>query len=82
MAKDYAFKLRASSVAVSLDKTTMDFKVDPKARQTGAVIVFNKGVTPEQANRLLEQFTERLKLATVQVREFNPTYGYPVFYVP
>ncbi len=56
--------------------------IDHKARQTGAVLVFEEGVTKEQAERLLARLQRELKLESSQVQEFNPTWGQPVFYVP
>lgn len=50
--------------------------------QTGAVVTFQPGVTKEQAIKLLQQFAERLKLEGMNVQEYNPEWGSPVFYVP
>lgn len=57
--------------------------IDHEARQTGAVLIFRRGITVEDARELLERFAEELKLdGEPVVRAFNPTYGSPVFYVP
>ena len=56
--------------------------MDNNARQTGAVITFEEGVSPEEAKRLLEFFQEQLRLERITVREYNPSWGEPVFYVP
>lgn len=56
------------------------YGIDPKARQTGAVIVFNDGISKEQAEKILQKIVEQLE--SIQIQEFNPTMGHPAFYVP
>lgn len=46
---------------------------------TGAVIVFDDDVSPAEAERILRAIQE---VASADIREFNPEYGDPVFYVP
>lgn len=57
--------------------------IDHKARQCAALLVFEDGITKEEAQRLLDKVQSQLKLenrATVQ--EFNPTYGGVCIYQP
>ena len=50
-----------------------------ESTQTGAVITFEEGVTPEEALELLKAIRE---VVSIDAREFNPEWGSPVFYVP
>lgn len=53
-------------------------------KQVGVVLVLKEGITKEEAraliNRVLAQELDHD--APVQVGEFDPRYGQPVFYVP
>lgn len=60
-----------------------EYGIDHKAKQCGAVIVFEREITQEAAQKILSEVWEIMKLEekpTVHV--FNPTMGTPVFYVP
>ena len=46
---------------------------------TGAVIVFEAGVSPEEAVEKLKAIQE---IVSIDAREFNEDYGSPVFYIP
>lgn len=48
--------------------------------QVGAVLVFAEGVTVADVTAALRSLAPMI--ATSDVQEFNPDYGYPVFYVP
>ena len=51
-------------------------------RQTGAVLIFKPGVTKDEAQRMLRTCETLLQLQGMDVQEFNPQHGSPVFYVP
>ncbi len=54
--------------------------MDHNAKQTGAVITFKPGISKEEAQKIIRAIQSRLE--TVNVQEYNPEYGSPVFYVP
>ena len=51
-------------------------------KQTGAVIVFGEGVTPEMVDQALENLAKEIDIQHDVIREFNPEYGGPVWYIP
>lgn len=53
--------------------------MDHNAKQTGAVITFKPGISKEEAQKIIRAIQSRLE--TVNVQEYNPEYGSPVFYV-
>ena len=58
-------------------------QIDHKARQCAALLIFEEGVTREEAQRLLDKVQEQLKLEhRASVETFNPTYGGVCIYQP
>jgi hypothetical protein len=51
-------------------------------KKVGAVIVFEDGVTQEEALSLFTKLRTERKIEVATIREFNPDHGYPVFYIP
>ena len=49
---------------------------------TGAVIVFDRGVTPEMVNEALEELAKKVAIQHDVIRTFDPDWGEPVWYIP
>ena len=62
-------------------------KIDHKARQTAALVIFPKGVSKARAEQIMKKFQSEFRNPneepeTVGVQEFNPTYGGICIYQP
>lgn len=49
-------------------------------RRYGGVIIFREDITDHERERVIEALKRYCR--TVDVREFNPDWGEPVFYIP
>ena len=56
-----------------------DGTVEPE--QTGAVLVFKDGVSPEEAQKALAKLQDILQYQP-NINTFNPNWGGPVWYIP
>lgn len=50
-------------------------------KQKGLVLVFKPGTTKEEIQKFLESIKEKLD-GMPTIREFDPAWGHPVFYIP
>lgn len=55
-------------------------QVDRDPTQVGAVLVFQEGITQQEAEARIAEMDDVLESKTIDT--FNPKYGYPVFYIP
>lgn len=59
-----------------------------EGRRVGALVVFDEGVTKEQAEIALRNVMiespdlDVAEISSMDVRTFKPSLGYPVFYIP
>lgn len=53
---------------------------DEGPKQVGAVLTFPRHMSKEDVRKLLQKIQKEIE--TVQIGEYNPEWGSPVFYVP